>query len=103
MQPKIAGLSECYPAQTGKSANDVCCAESILAMPEVAVLLKRCQRGLEAVFARYACNPGGPAPYERGYWTAQDMKHFANELDISAELSLASLQQLFHDCIQHEV
>lgn len=76
---------------------------AILLEPDVAGLVQRGQRGLEAIFKRYACSANGPEPYQKGHWNAQAFKRFANDADLVAELSVTTIQRLFNACVQHEV
>lgn len=82
---------------------DAALVREILAEPDVALLLQAAQRGLDAVFKRHACSSNGPEPYQRGHWTAQSMKKFANDIGLVAELSVATLQRLFDACVEHFV
>lgn len=82
--------------------HDVQVASSALADRDVAALLRRCQQGLSALFARYASGARGPDPYRRGHWTARDVSRFAADAGIVADLSHALLQQLFCACASFE-
>lgn len=86
----------------GISEQDVLSAVEILQQQEVFSLLNRVQKGLELVFGKYAASPGAAEPYKRGHWTAQAMRKFAADSELSAELSYPSIQRLFGECVQYD-
>lgn len=75
---------------------------SAMSKAEVASLLQRCHRGLEAVFGRYSVGVGNAEPYRRGHWTISQLRRFAIDLDMMGEVSHTSLQRLFDTCTEYD-
>lgn len=87
----------------GSGPEELRFAEGLLATAEVSAMIRRGNRGLEAVFGKYATDGAPETGGRRGRWTMLGMKRFASDLDMMGEVSHNILQRLFDACVQFEV
>jgi len=87
----------------GSGEEELRFAEGLLATAEVSAMMRRGNRGLEAVFGKYASDGAPETGGRRGRWTMLGMKRFASDLDMMGEVSHNILQRLFDACVHFEV
>jgi len=87
----------------GSGEEELRLAEGLLATAEVSAMIRRGNRGLEAVFGKYASDGAPETGGRRGRWTMLGMKRFASDLDMMGEVSHNILQRLFDSCVHFEV
>jgi len=73
---------------------DVAASAEFMAEPETMKLLERCSPGLERIYFTYAEQIAGRKPC----WTSESMARFADDFELSREVSSLPMQKIFHDC-----
>jgi len=87
----------------GSGEEELRFAQRLLVTAAVSAMMRRGNRGLQAVFGKYASYSTPTNGGRRGRWTMFSMKRFARDLDMMGEVSHNILQRLFDACVHFEV